>query len=81
MPNQDGAGVVDAVGEARVASRSATAAPGGTSRHTRRSTGTAQEYTVVPAQRAAKLPDGIGFDVGESLGVPAMTAHRGVMGP
>ena len=74
-PNQDGAGVVDAVGEGveglAVGDRvwlymSAAGRP----------TGTAQEYTVVPAARAVPLPEGTSFDVGASLGVPAMTAHR-----
>lgn len=74
-PNQDGAGVVDAVGEGvtdlaegdRVWLYMAAAS---------RPTGTAQEYTVVPAARAVRLPEGTSFDVGASLGVPAMTAHR-----
>jgi len=74
-PNQDGAGVVDALGEGvdglAVGDRvwlymSASGRP----------TGTAQEYTVVPAERAVPLPEGTSFDVGASLGVPAMTAHR-----
>ena len=30
----------------------------------------------MPASRAVRLPDGASFDVGASLGVPAMTAHR-----
>lgn len=41
-----------------------------------RPTGTAQEYTVAPESRVVPLPDGVSFDVGASLGVPAMTAHR-----
>ena len=74
-PNQDGAGIVDAVGpgvdELAVGDRvwlymSVSGRP----------TGTAQEYTVVPVARAVRLPDGVSFDVGASLGVPAMTAHR-----
>jgi NADPH2:quinone reductase len=74
-PNQDGAGVVDAVGpgveELAVGDHvwlfmAAASRP----------TGTAQESTVVPAARAVRLPDGVSFDVGASLGVPAMTAHR-----
>lgn len=75
VPNQDGAGVIDAVGEGvsdlAVGDRVwiFLAAHG-------RPTGTAQEYTVLPADRAVPLPDGIGFDVAASLGVPAMTAHR-----
>ena len=75
VPNQDGAGTVDAVGEGvtepQVGDRVwlYLAAHG-------RPTGTAQEFTVLPADRAVKLPEGIGFDVAASLGVPAMTAHR-----
>jgi len=38
--------------------------------------GTATEYTVVPADRVVRLPDSASYDVGASLGVPAMTAHR-----
>jgi NADPH2:quinone reductase len=41
-----------------------------------RPTGTAQEYTNVPAGRVVRLPQGTSFDIGASLGVPAMTAHR-----
>jgi NADPH2:quinone reductase len=75
VPNQDGAGVIDAVGEGVT-----DLSPGDRvwihlAQHGR-PTGTAQEYTVIPARRAVRLPDGIGFDVAASLGVPAMTAHR-----
>lgn len=41
-----------------------------------RPTGTAAEFTVVPAEQAVPLPDEAGIDVGASLGVPALTAHR-----
>lgn len=75
VPNQDGAGVVDAVGEGVRGLAVGDHVWLYLAQH-QRPTGTAQEYTVVPAQRAVKLPDGIGFDVGASLGVPAMTAHR-----
>jgi NADPH2:quinone reductase len=37
--------------------------------------GTAGEWTVVPADRAAPLPDNASFELGASLGVPALTAH------
>ncbi|SDZ24529.1 NADPH:quinone reductase [Herbiconiux ginsengi] len=74
-PNQDGAGVVDAVGPGVT-----TVVPGDRVwlflAAYQRPSGTAQEYTVVPASRVVKLPDGVSFDVGASLGVPAMTAHR-----
>ena len=75
VPNQDGAGVVEAVGDgvdaARVGERvwMWLAAFG-------RRWGTAAEYTVVPARQAVPLPDGASFELGASLGVPAMTAHR-----
>ena len=74
-PNQDGAGVVDAVGEGStdlaVGDRVWVYLAG----H-QRPTGTAQEYTNLPAARVVRLPDGTSFDIGASLGVPAMTAHR-----
>lgn len=74
-PNQDGAGIVDALGDGveglsvgdHVWLFMAAAS---------RPTGTAQEFTVVPATRVVPLPEGVSFDVGASLGVPAMTAHR-----
>jgi NADPH2:quinone reductase len=76
VPHQDGAGVIDAVGpgagEFRVGERVWTelAAFG------RPMSGTAQEFTVLPAARVHRLPDGVSFDVGAGLGVPAITAHR-----
>ena len=74
-PNQDGAGVVDAVGEGvadlAVGDRVWVYLAG----H-QRPTGTAQEYTNLPADRVVRLPGGISFEIGASLGVPAMTAHR-----
>ncbi|MEW1643928.1 NADPH:quinone reductase [Streptomyces sp. NPDC091219] len=74
-PHLDGAGTVDAVGDGvdqgRVGQRVwlFMAAAG-------RPTGTAAEFTVLPAEQAVPLPDEIGFDVGAALGVPALTAHR-----
>jgi NADPH:quinone reductase len=74
-PHHDGAGVVDAVGDGvddlAVGDRVWVYLAG----HGR-PTGTAQEYANLPAERVVRLPDGIGFDVGASLGVPALTAHR-----
>ncbi|MGH3340178.1 MAG: NADPH:quinone reductase, partial [Propionibacteriaceae bacterium] len=74
-PNQDGAGVVDTLGEGVVGF-----APGDRvwlylAGH-QRPTGTAQEYTNLPADQVVRLPAGTSFDIGASLGVPAMTAHR-----
>ncbi|RZU72898.1 NADPH2:quinone reductase [Micromonospora kangleipakensis] len=74
IPDQDGAGVVEAVGEGvdqnligeRVWIWEAA---------WQRPWGTAAEYTVVPVRHAALLGDA-SFDVGAALGIPFMTAHR-----
>ncbi len=75
VPNQDGAGVLDAVGDGvpieRIGERvwvweAAWQRPGGT----------AQEYVVVPARQAVALPEHASYDLGASLGIPALTAHR-----
>ncbi len=74
-PGQDGAGVVEAVGDdvTRVA-------PGDRvwlflAQHGR-PIGTAAELTVQPEARVVPLPDDASFDLGANLGVPAITAHR-----
>jgi NADPH2:quinone reductase len=74
-PNLDGAGVVDAVGPGVRGLAVGDRVWVYLAAH-ERPTGTAQEYTVLPAGRAVRLPDNASFDVGASLGVPAMTAHR-----
>jgi NADPH:quinone reductase len=75
VPNQDGAGTIDAVGEGVDPSR------GGQrvwlwEAAWERADGTAQEYVVVPERQAVALPDSASFDLGASLGIPALTAHR-----
>ncbi|MEV7329519.1 NADPH:quinone reductase [Micromonospora sp. NPDC093244] len=74
IPGQDGAGVVEAVGE-------------GVGRELigervwiweaawRRPWGTAAEYTLVPVRQVVRLGDA-SFEVGASLGIPFLTAHR-----
>jgi NADPH2:quinone reductase len=42
----------------------------------RRPDGTAQEYVVIPWRHAVPLPDHASFELGASLGIPALTAHR-----
>ncbi len=75
IPHHDGAGSIDAVGPGvdpgRVGQRVWVwlAAAG-------RKWGTAAQWTVVPERQAVPLPDGVSFELGASLGVPAMTAHR-----
>jgi NADPH2:quinone reductase len=38
--------------------------------------GTAAQWSVLPTRGAVHLPDGASAELGASLGVPAMTAHR-----
>ncbi|MFJ9713269.1 NADPH:quinone reductase [Streptomyces sp. NPDC101234] len=75
VPNQDGAGVVDAVGpgvdEARLGERVWMWEAAW-----QRADGTAQEYVVLPERQAVVLPDRASFDLGAALGIPALTAHR-----
>jgi len=74
-PNQDGAGVVDAVGEGVDVLSVGQRVWVYLAAH-QRPFGTAAEYTVLPASRVVPLPDSASFELGASLGVPAMTAHR-----
>lgn len=74
-PNQDGAGVVDAVGDGVDTLTVGQRVWVYLAAH-QRPLGTAAEYTVLPASRAVSLPDDASFELGASLGVPAMTAHR-----
>jgi NADPH2:quinone reductase len=75
VPNQDGAGVVDAVGPGvgghRVGERVWLWEAAW-----QRADGTAQEYVVLPGHQAVPLPEHASFDLGASLGIPALTAHR-----
>jgi NADPH2:quinone reductase len=75
VPHQDGAGVIDAVGTGvdpvlvgeRVWLWEAAY---------RRPWGTAAEYTTVPAWQTVLLPAGASDELGASLGIPFLTAHR-----
>ena len=75
VPNQDGAGYVDAVGSGVVG-----LAPGDRvwvwDAAWQRADGTAQEYITLPSAQVVLLPEGESFDTGASLGIPALTAHR-----
>ena len=75
IPHQDGAGVIDLVGQGVPASRIGQRV-WLYEAQMRRAYGTAAEYTVQPAHHAVPLPDNTGFSEGACLGVPAMTAHR-----
>ncbi len=75
VPNQDGAGIITAVGTDvsfdRVGERVWIWEAAW-----QRADGTAQEYVALPSAQAVPLPDDASFDLGASLGIPALTAHR-----
>jgi NADPH2:quinone reductase len=75
VPDQDGAGTIDAVGPgvdpSRVGQRVWIWEAAW-----QRADGTAQEYVALPERQAVALPDSASFDLGASLGIPALTAHR-----
>ena len=73
IPHNDGAGVIDAVGEgvsSRVGERVWLYET-----QLGRPFGTAAEYAVLPSEQTITLPDNTSFAEGACLGVPAMTAH------
>ena len=75
IPHQDGAGMIEAVGMGVPASRIGERvwifeAQAG------RAEGTAADYVVVPSANAVPLPATTSYEIGASLGIPALTAHR-----
>ena len=75
VPNQDGAGTISAVGAGVDSSRVGERV---WLYHAawQRSWGTAAEFTIVPSAQAVALPAHVSFDIGATLGIPHMTAHR-----
>jgi NADPH2:quinone reductase len=76
VPNQDGAGVVDALGAGVDSLAVGDRVWLTLAAYQRPSSGTAQEFTVVPVERVFLLPNGASFELGASIGVPAVTAYR-----
>jgi NADPH2:quinone reductase len=75
VPGQDGAGIVTAVGpgvEAALVGLRVWIWEAAF----QRTQGTTQELATVPARHVVTLPDNASFDLGASLGIPFMTAHR-----
>lgn len=74
IPNQDGAGVIDAVGdgvdESRIGERVWLFHAAWN-----RVNGTSAEYTVVPSGQAVRLPDSATFNQGAGLAIPYITAY------
>jgi len=75
IPNSDGAGIIEAVGEGVDRSRIGERVWVYQAQFGRRF-GTASEYVALDASRAVRLPDNTSFEIGACLGIPAMTAHR-----
>jgi NADPH2:quinone reductase len=76
VPNHDGAGIVDAVGSGVAGVEGGDRVWVTLAGDGRPASGTAQEYTVVPAERVFPLPVGADFELGASIGIPGATAHR-----
>ncbi|MGW1753048.1 NADPH:quinone reductase [Streptomyces mirabilis] len=79
IPHSDAAGVVDAVGDG-VDTRRVGQRVWVYGAQSYRPFGTAAQYTVVPEDLAVRLPDHLGDELGASLGIPGITAHRTVFG-
>jgi NADPH:quinone reductase len=75
IPHQDGAGIIDAVGDGVPESRLGERVWIFEAQYGRAS-GTAAEYAITLATNAVPLPRNVSFEVGASLGIPALTAHR-----
>ena len=77
IPHSDGAGIIDAVGtgvpESRIGERVWT-----WNAAFMRAEGTCAEYIALASEQAVRLPDNTDFAAGACLGVPALTALRGI---
>jgi NADPH2:quinone reductase len=75
VPHSDGAGVIEAIGAgvdpAQVGERVWL-----WNGQWQRPFGTAAEYIALPTFQAPHLPEGVPYEAGACLGIPAMTAHR-----
>lgn len=77
IPHSDAAGVIDAVG-AGVGAHRVGQRVWVYGAQSYRAFGTAAQYTVVPEHLAVPLPDHLSDELGASLGIPGITAHRAV---
>jgi NADPH2:quinone reductase len=77
IPQSDGAGAIDLVGDGvdvgRVGERVWVYGA-----QSYRPFGTAAQLTVVPDDQAVALPENVAYEVGACLGIPGITAHRAV---
>lgn len=78
IPNSDGAGVIEAIGQGVAKSRLGERVWIYNGQHGRRK-GTSAEFITLPQEQAVKLPDEADFQTGACMGIPVMTAHRCLM--
>ena len=77
IPHSDGAGYVDEIG-AGISSEWLGQRVWCYGAQSYRPFGTAAEFTVVPVDQIARLPEKVSMDQGACLGIPGITAHRAV---
>src|ERR1700758_4456329 len=77
IPHSDGAGQVDQMGEG-VSSEWIGRRVWCYGAQSYRPFGTAAEFTVVPLDHVAPLPEDVSLEEGACLGIPGITAHRAV---
>ena len=77
IPQSDGAGQIDQVGDGIAKSRLGERVWVWNGQW-KRAFGTAAEFIALPAAQAVKLPDKVSFEAGACLGIPAMTAIHAV---
>jgi len=75
IPHSDGAGHVDQLG-AGISSEWMGRSVWCYGAQSYRPFGTAAEFTVLPADQIAPLPEGVSMEQGACLGIPGITAHR-----
>ena len=79
VPQSDGAGTVDRVGDG-VAKRRVGERVWVYNAQWERPFGTAAQFVALPAELAVPLPPSVAFAEGACLGIPVMTAHRCLLG-
>ena len=72
IPHSDGAGEIVDVSDEKLRHRIGENVWVYESQHKRR-LGTAAEFVCLPSHNAVRLPDGVSYDTGAMLGIPAMT--------
>lgn len=77
IPNSDGAGIIDKVGEGVPASRIGERVWTWNGQW-KRPFGTSAEFITLPAEQAVHLPDAVSFEAGACFGIPLLTAIQAV---